>query len=577
MDTSPADAARAGSESELDELRARLAAAEETLQAIRQGDVDAVVIEGPAGPQVYTLQNADRPYRTVVERMHEGALTLSPDGTVLYANRALAQMLRLRADEIVGRRFHSFVAEGDRAELARLLVSTGRGELDLCAIDGSRVPVNLSAVDLADENQQVISAIVTDLTVPKQRTMQLTESNAKLMAALAEQEHAQNLLRQAQKMEAVGQLTAGIAHDFNNLLTVVAGNLEMIEARAEDRRLKVQIETIQRAINRGMRLTDQLLAFSHQRTLRPRPVAVETLLRDTEPLLRRAVGDEVKITLMMGERVGHCFIDPTELQASMLNLAINAKDAMPQGGTLTVTAGEAEPKDIPIDTAESTLSGRYVAIAVADTGHGMSVETRERAFDPFFTTKEVGKGTGLGLSQVYGFIRQSGGYITIESDVGAGTCIRLFIPKVDAPGEEEAQRPTKRRESARHRRTVLVVEDDEDVRSFMIEVLRDLGYSAIEAENAPAALRLLDLGTAVDLVFSDIRMPDGMSGFQLAKEIRQRFPSVAIVLTSGMAPMYETEQDPNASWPLLRKPFQRDDVLRTIEEALNQHAAMPTT
>jgi PAS domain S-box-containing protein len=564
----PAETASAVDESELKNLRARLAEAEETLHAIRRGDVDAVVIEGPNGPQVYTLENADRPYRLLVERMQEGALTLSPDGAVLYANQALAQMLCLPADKIVGQRFHRFVANGDQSELARLLANTSRGELELRAADGKNIPVFISTTDLPDETQRVICAIVTDLTLPKLRTIELTDANTKLTAALAERERAETLLRQAQKMEAVGQLTAGIAHDFNNLLTVVAGNLEMIEERVDDPRLKTQVATVQRAIHRGMRLTDQLLAFSHQRTLHPRPVSVENLLRETEPLLRRAVGDEINIALVLGERIGHSKIDPTELQASMLNLAINAKDAMPAGGTLTITATEVEAKDIPIDGAEVPLAGRYAAIVVSDTGHGMSSETRERAFDPFFTTKEVGKGTGLGLSQVYGFIRQSGGYVTIDSEIGAGTCIRLFLPAIDALAEGEAPRPTRPLARAPGPRTVLVVEDDEDVRPFMIETLQDLGYAAIAAENGPAALRLLDRGTAVDVVFSDVRMPDGMSGFELVEEVRRRLPSVAIVLTSGMASVYEAEEETNRDWPLLRKPFRRDDVLKAIEEAL---------
>lgn len=568
MAAPPAETAMTGDASEIGTLRARLTEAEETLQALRRGDVDAVVIEGPNGPQVYTLENADRPYRLLVERMQEGALTLSPDGVVLYANGALAQMLRLPVDKIVGQRFHRFVADDDQSQLANLLADTSRGELELRAADGTNISVFISTTDLPDEMQRVICAIVTDLTLSKLRTRELTDANAKLTAALAERERAETLLRQAQKMEAVGQLTAGIAHDFNNLLTVVAGNLELIEARADDPRLKTQVETVQRAIHRGVRLTDQLLAFSHQRTLHPRPVSVENLLREAEPLLRRAVGNEINIALVLGERIGHCKIDPTELQASMLNLAINAKDAMPDGGTLTITATEVEAKDIPIDEAEVPLAGRYVAMAVSDTGQGMSTETRERAFEPFFTTKGVGKGTGLGLSQVYGFIRQSGGHVMIDSEIDAGTCIRLFLPAIDASAEGEATRPTQSTAKAPRTRTVLVVEDEEDVRLFMIEVLQDLGYAAIAAENGPAALRLLDDGTAVDVVFSDVRMPDGMSGFEVAEEVRRRLPSVAIVLTSGMASVYEAEEETSGGWSVLRKPFRRDDVLKAIEEAL---------
>jgi PAS domain S-box-containing protein len=568
-------AARLDRDSEIEELRARLREAEETLQALREGQVDAVVVNGEAGPQVYALENADRPYRVIVERMQEGALTLSPDGAVLYANRSLGRLLRLPGEAIIGRRFHDFVATADQGVLTRLVAESehggGRGELELRAGDGTGIPVYLSVVDLPDQGQRVISGMVTDLTLQRQRTHELAESNAKLVAALAQRERAEGQLRQAQKMEAVGQLTAGVAHDFNNLLTVIAGNLELIQARATEVRLRDQVETIQRAIHRGVLLTDQLLAFSRQRALRPRAIPINALLRDTEPLLRRAVGDEVRVLLALGEGVGCCLIDPAELQASMLNLALNAKDAMPRGGALTVATAEAEIADMPDRTPDLPPAGRYVMVAVTDTGHGMPAEIRERAFDPFFTTKEVGKGTGLGLSQVYGFMRQSGGHVTIESAVGAGTTVRLYLPRTDTLGASEAWRQAAAAVSASApaARKVLVVEDDEDVRTFAIELLHDIGYIAIEAESGPAALRLLESGVAVDVVFSDVRMPDGMSGFQLAHEIRRRLPGTPVVLTSGVAPASDVVGDV----PILRKPFRRDDILQAIEAALKRGAA----
>jgi PAS domain S-box-containing protein len=573
--TSDDRAMRPPRDGEIEELRARLREAEQTLQALRQGEVDAIVVDGQAGPQVYTLENADRPYRIIVERMQEGALTLSPEGIVLYANRSLSRLLRSPGDAILGRRFQDFVAAQDQEVLARLLAESehggGRGVLELSAADGTGIPIYLSVVDLPGEGQRVISGMLTDLTLQMQRTRELAESNAKLLAEMAQRERAEGQLRQAQKMEAVGQLTAGVAHDFNNLLTVIAGNLELIQARATEVRLRDQVETIQRAIHRGVRLTDQLLAFSRQRALRPRAVAINALLRETEPLLRRAVGDEIRVTLALGEAVGSCLIDPAELQASMLNLAINAKDAMPQGGSLTIGTSETGLDDVPdgaavgLDPAE-----RYVMVAVTDTGHGMPSEIRERAFDPFFTTKEVGKGTGLGLSQVYGFIRQSGGHVTIESAVGAGTTVRLYVPRTDAPGASEPWRQTAAASAGvAQARSVLVVEDDDDVRTFAVDLLQDIGYTAIEADSGPAALRILESGVAVDVVFSDVRMPDGMSGFQLAHEIRRRLPDMPIVLTSGVTAPYEIAGD----FPVLRKPFRRDEILQAIEAALNRRAA----
>jgi PAS domain S-box-containing protein len=552
----------------LEELRARLAEAAETLRAIRQGEVDAVVVEGTAGPQVYTLQDADRPYRVIVERMQEGALTLSPDGTVLYANRALAGLLKRPIDSLLGQPFQSLVAGGGREEFVRLLGACGgsRGEIELEAADGAAVPVYLSVVDLAEDGQRVVSGIVTDLTEQRQRTRELSESNAKLIATMAERDRVEGMLRQAQKMEAVGQLTAGVAHDVNNLLTVIAGNLELIQARAGDDRLRAQVETIQRAIRRGVQLTDQLLAFARQRTLRPRPVALNALLRDTEPRLRRALGDEIDLTLTLDERVGHCLIDATELQASMLNLAINAKDAMPRGGSLTIATAAVAFGDVP-GGAELAPAERYAMVAVTDTGHGMSVEIRERAFDPFFTTKGTGKGTGLGLSQVYGFIRQSGGQVTIDSAIGVGTTVRLYLPDTEASVAAAEPAPAEQAPLADSlQRRVLVVEDDDDVRRFVAEMLADMGYGVLEAQNGPAALHLLEKGTAVDVVFTDVRMPDGMSGFQLAQESRRRFPAMAIVLASGATAFADPVQT-MPDMPFLRKPFRRDDILQAIEAA----------
>jgi PAS domain S-box-containing protein len=560
---------------EIDELRFRLAEAEETLRAIRCGEADAIVIEGAAGPEVYTLESADRPYRIIVERMQEGALTLTPEGTVLYSNRALAALLRAPLDRIVGQRFQGFVAAADRESFARLLEDSGRGggrgEIALSAADGTAIPVYLSTVDLPEEGQRVISGIVTDLTEQKERAEQLGETNARLAAALEEREHVEGKLRQAQKMEAVGRLTAGIAHDFNNLLTVIAGNLDLMQVRAADEVQKRQVETIQRALNRTVRLTDQLLAFSHQRTLRARPVSVNELLRETEPLLRRAVGDEVRVKLAFGRDAGRVLIDAAELQASMLNLAMNAKDAMPGGGTLTIATGMVAGQAIPETAAAALGEGPCVVIAVCDTGHGMPPEVRDRAFDPFFTTKDVGKGTGLGLSQVYGFVRQSGGHIAIESGAGAGTTVRLYLPRTEAEAVPERAAEPDAARGQRHGRRVLVVEDDDDVRRFVVELLEDAGYLALEAETGPAAMRILDRGAALDVVVTDVRMPDGMSGFDLAQTIRSRLPHVAIVLTSGLA-AFDGSERTHGDWPVLRKPFRRDDILRAIEEGLKQHA-----
>ncbi len=562
---------------EVQELRGRLAEAEETLQAIRQGEVDAVIVKSASGPQVYTRLNADRPYRNIVERMQEGALTLTPDGTVLYANQRLASFMDLALSHIVGQKFEKFIVADDRDLFNELMAEDGRAggrsELALRAADGTAVPVFLAVVDLLDEGQRIISGIVTDLRWQKQRILELGQVNARLVATMAEQERVEAMLRQAQKMEAVGQLTAGIAHDFNNLLLVISGNLELFQTRTRDAWLKGRVESSQRAVERGTRLTQQLLAFARHQELRPQPISVNTLLRDMDPLLRSSIGDGIRLTFALGEELGPCLVDSAELQAAILNLATNARDAMPDGGSLTIATEDADLVGQPDDGAGPIRGGRYLSIVVTDTGHGMPPQTRERAFDPFFTTKDVGKGTGLGLSRVYGFVRQSGGQVTIESAAGAGTSVRLHLPRTAAPVvalEPPAVIGIPR--SASQALRVLVVDDDRDVRELVVEVLEGLGYITIAAESGPRALHLLDSGFAVDVVVSDVLMPDGMSGFQLVREIRRRLPRLAIVLTSGMTAISGVEEEALQGLPILHKPYRCDDLARAIEAALDAAA-----
>jgi PAS domain S-box-containing protein len=574
LSSAGARAAEHAQQREIDELKERLADAEGTLYAIRHGEIDAVVLSGESGPQVYTLLNADRPYRTFVERMQEGALTLTPCGTVLYANRCIASLLGLELPDVVGQKFTQVVAEQDRVLFERLLAEGdaggGKSELALRAADGSAIPVYLSMVELPDEGQKTLSAIVTDLRWSKKRIRELAEANAMLVIAMAERERVEGMLRQAQKMEAIGRLTAGIAHDFNNLLAVIGGNLELFRSRTGDAWLRRRVEAGQRAVGRGARLIGQLLAFSRVQTLHPHLVSITALLHDIEPLLSSSVGDQIRLTLVLSDALTECMVDSTELQSSILNLVRNAADAMPAGGCLTITTETAELEDQPDRGAGPIRGGRYLSIAVTDTGHGIPEEIRGHVFDPFFTTKDVGKRTGLGLSQVYGFIRQSGGQVAIESAPGAGTSVRLYLPWTEAcaPAPESLVAVHGSLNRLRARR-VLVVEDDDEVREMVVEMLEHLGYTAIAAESGPRALAMLDQGAAVDVVVSDVLMPDGMSGFQLAHEIRSRLPHLAIVLTSGMAGTATAAEAAGHDSPVLTKPYRFEDMSQAIEAAID--------
>ena len=560
------------------ELRARLREAEETLEAIRQGDVDAVVVGGAEGHKVYTLENADRPYRMLIEQMQEGAVTLNADGLVLYCNHRFTAMLGYSQERVVGGAFHRFVPGEDRATVDWLISSSaeagGRGEFTLVREDGATLPVHLSFAVLASDGERILCGIVTDLTGQRERNRELAETNARLQAEIAERESAEARLRQVQKMEAVGQLTGGLAHDFNNLLMIIAGNLQLLEARLTDERLAPLIGHALSAADRGARLTGQLLAFSRRQDLQSRSVCINSLLPALAPLVRQAIGAGIAMEIIEGEALWHCCTDPNQLENALLNLAINARDAMPGGGSLRF-----ETANVTVDADAAAIlpdarPGRYVAVSVTDTGEGMSPDIMERALEPFFTTKEIGKGSGLGLSMIYGFVRQSGGHLTLESAPGKGTRVSLHLPWSEPPpAEEHAEDRVPSRQAASG--TVLVVEDDADVRQLVVSLVAALGYSVLDAADGATALEMLDRHAAVDLVFSDVAMPGGMSGIDLAHQIRRRCPDTAILLTSGFTARAQVHDPALATtFPILNKPYRHEDLAEALQLALEQRPGL---
>jgi signal transduction histidine kinase/DNA-binding response OmpR family regulator len=350
-------------------------------------------------------------------------------------------------------------------------------------------------------------------------------------------------LTQARKMEAVGQLTGGVAHDFNNLLTVVLGNVDIMARKAEDeaRRMR-RIDAIRQAAERGRDLTRQLLAFSRRQHLTPVTIDVSALIRDFAPLVRQAVGEAVTVDLNLADEPLCAHVDPTQLETALLNLAVNARDAMPEGGVLSIETHR--------ETADPE-SG--VVISVRDTGVGMSSEVRDRVFEPFFTTKEVGKGSGLGLSQVYGFVRQSEGEVRLESAVGRGTTFQLRLPASQAPIEDIRPEVRQTRIEGGAEK-ILLVEDDATVLALTLDMLSGLGYTVTTATNAAEALEVLHSGAEVDLLFSDVVMPGGVSGVSLARTARELRPGLRVLLTSGF--VGEGAVIENAEFPLLDKPYE---------------------
>jgi len=371
-------------------------------------------------------------------------------------------------------------------------------------------------------------------------------------------------LHQSQKMEAVGQLTGGIAHDFNNLLAVISANLQLVERAAKDGEVLRFVTSARRATDRGARLTAQLLAFSRQQVLKPKLVNASELISGFYGLIRQAVGQGCEVQLHTDERLWFCQVDPALLETAVLNLALNGRDAMPDGGVLEIAT-----RNVVLDEGAvgGCPPGSYVTLSVTDTGHGMSPEVRDRIFEPFFTTKEVGKGTGLGLSMVYGFVRQSNGHVTVESTLGRGTTIALFLPKAtqESPPEVEAdQTPAMPGGSER----ILLVEDDEDLLEAMSATLSDFGYRVVCARNGTEALRILDSGQEFDLLFSDIAMPNGPNGIELAGEARRRSKEIKILLTSGYAKDVLARHTALGEFPIMQKPFQISDLAKRVRSVL---------
>jgi signal transduction histidine kinase/ActR/RegA family two-component response regulator len=393
-----------------------------------------------------------------------------------------------------------------------------------------------------------------------ERTRELQVANAELRDQMEERARVEEALRHAQKIEAIGQLTGGVAHDFNNLLMVISGGLEMLERHVDPARRERLMQGMHQAAQRGAALTRQLLAFSRRQELKPEPVDVTRQIGGMRELLDRSLRGDVHVVFEFAEDLWPIEVDPGELELVVLNLAVNARDAMPTGGRITVRAENCPGCRV------GGLSGDYVCLSITDTGTGMSPEVRARVFEPFFTTKDVGKGSGLGLAQVHGFATQSKGTVQIDSEVGRGTSISLYLPRTQKqPGAEqhhlidlhvERQRPDRAG-------SVLMVEDDDEVAELVGQMLRQLGYEVTRAASAAAALGALANGRQVDVVFSDIMMPGGMNGIELAREIRSRRDGLPVLLTSGYAEAAKRDAEAEGI-RILPKPYRLDELAAAL-------------
>ena len=371
-----------------------------------------------------------------------------------------------------------------------------------------------------------------------ERTAALEQAVDALHAEALEREWAEATLRQSQKMEAVGQLTGGIAHDFNNMLQAIGGSLEMIQRRVDQGRgaeVGRYLDTARQTTTRAAGLTSRLLAFARQQTLHPRPVEPDEMVEGMAELIRRTVGPAIMLELRLGDGLWSVLCDPGQLENVLLNLAINARDAMPEGGMLTIATADVRLRHAEVADQEGATPGEYVEISVADTGMGMDEATKARAFEPFFTTKPIGQGTGMGLSQVYGFVRQSGGLVRLDSTLGQGTTVRLRLPRHEPAQAEQAQPATAEPSGVGAGEAVILVEDEAGVRELAAERLRELGYTVLEAEDGPAALHLLRSTARADLLVTDVGLPGGLNGRQVADAARERWPDLPVLFITGYA------------------------------------------
>jgi len=386
-------------------------------------------------------------------------------------------------------------------------------------------------------------------------------------AAAAALKRTEAALHQAQKMESVGQLTGGVAHDFNNLLHVISGNLQLLSrVVGVDERAERYLDNALSSVQRGAKLASQLLAFARRQPLEPRVVNIGRLLPGIEDMLRRTIGEGIEIEATISGALWNCFVDAAQLENAVLNLAINARDAMEGVGRLTIETANIYPDDTSVTGDPDMSAGEYVMLAVADTGCGMGPELLEKVFEPFFSTKVDGKGSGLGLSMVYGFVKQSGGHVKIHSRPGQGTTVRMLLPRVAA--DEDMVLAPAGDEMVGGAETILVAEDDDDVRATVVELLTQLGYRVLKARDATSALAIIDSGVQVDMLFTDVVMPGSLRSPELAARARERLPNIAVLFTSGYtqdAIVHEGRLD--AGVELISKPYTQDKLARKIRSA----------
>jgi len=494
-------------------------------------------------------------------------ITIDASGVIQTVNPATERLFGYEAEELLGQNIRVLMPSPYREEHDAYLanyIKTGRKkiigigrEVKGQRKDGTLFPVDLAVSEFVADGVKYFAGIISDLSERRRLEEAFLESQRKLATA--------------QRLDAVGQLTGGIAHDFNNLLTVITGNLELLESRLDEPGLQELVREAQEAADLGAQLTDRLLTFARRRHLEVEVLHLNEVVLKTTSLLRRTLGEQITLSTILEPDLWPTKSDPGQIESAIVNLALNARDAMPKGGKLIIETGNITIEDVGSVRGRhpELRPGDYVEICVSDTGGGMKAEVQQRAFEPFFTTKSRGHGTGLGLSMIHGFARQSGGDVTIDSEEGRGTTVRLYLPRLE--GLEPAVKKDAVKEAVRSTgERILVVEDDERVRNLTVKRLTALGYEVLHASDGIAAIKMFEEGLRVDLVFTDVIMPGGVSGFDVIRRAIELDPQTKALMTSGYTEdiAVDQEQAIGSAIRLLRKPYRQAELKQTIREVL---------
>jgi len=512
------------------------------------------------------LRRSELQFKELVSGVVDYAIyMLDTEGYIVSWNPGAERIKGYSRSEVIGKHFSMFYTPEDREKGMPQRALTTASTLGKYEAEAWRV---------RKDGNRFWASVVIDAIYNESGTH---IGFAKVTRDLTERRLIEEQLRQSQKMEAIGQLTGGVAHDFNNLLTVIVGNLETIwrNAPADDGKLRRAIDQVTRGAQRAVTLTQQLLAFSRRQPLNPTPTDINRLVAGMSDLVRRTIGENIAVETVLAGGLWRVEIDAHQLENALLNLAVNARDAMSEGGKLTIETANAHLDDGYADQYPELKAGQYVVLCVTDTGTGMTPDVITRAFEPFYTTKPIGQGTGLGLSQVYGFVKQSGGHVKLYSEIGHGTTVKIYLPRMIGQVDDEQETSSMVPLRGGQHEVVLVVEDDNDVRLFTTESLRELGFTVLEARDGPSALKQLERHPEVQLLFTDVGLP-GINGAQLVAAAREARPDIKVLFTTGYARnaiVHQGRLDPGVE--LITKPFTRAQLAARIRDVLDVPVVSP--